>query len=317
MNSVKSNPIIYSYEEKQEKTFDIDIMEMKQIITATVAVILICLVAIPLIDTQTDTIRSSDNNVGMRYSLSEDESVKIEFVSSGNFIVNGEPVTITVDGNEYGRSYCILSDSIGILCANNSGKINWPGNTSSANTNFKTAGDYIEWSNGTWTMSIQGSTTTGTYTWLLVPDEKGDFGFWRSYSKGVWIDHDAPIFFYTDTETVSNGSVTSPAVIGKASLSGDISFKAFGGDGSTAQDLTSSTTMKINLKESGDLADQITNLTATYNGTSTVVTQFIAPIEYHYLNENEKTIKTVLSLIPVLLIVSLVVGIGYEIARRD
>lgn len=277
------------------------------VVGLVVAILIITVVAIPIIDDIKGTVSTPNDNEGMRYSVAKfDDDLRIEYVSSGNFLVNGQTIAIT--GDEYGRAYCIMSDTMIIICSQNSGTINYPG-CDAATKSFKSAGDYIEWSNGTWTLSIQGATTTGPYSWLLYPDDDGIYGFWRSYNTGIYLDHNATIYYSSNVATIADDSttVTAPAIIGKISADGS-TYKAFAYT-TTAQDLTADTSVALTIKESGDLADNIRGVAVTYGGTTTYATNFIAPLEYHTLDSNQSTIRSIIDVIPILLIVSLLIAI--------
>ena len=154
-------------------------MDIKQIITATVAVILICLVAIPLVDASTETVKTSMNNVAERYMMSESTTGEITIEATetaGTFIINGESKTI--NAGDYADFWCVLTNNLFVRLYSTSSWVLFDG-LPVASTNLGTTGKVVINSEG-WTVTVpSGSgagTYTGTYDWICYPNEKGNYG---------------------------------------------------------------------------------------------------------------------------------------------
>lgn len=297
-------------------------MDIKQIITATVAVILICLVAIPLVDASSETVKTSMNNVAEKYMMSESTTGEITIEATetaGTFIINGESKTFTP--GEYGDGFwCILTNNLFVRLYSTASWVLFDGLPVST-TNLGTTGK-VEINNEGWTVTIpSGSsgagTYTGTYDWICYPNEKGNYGLYR-FSGNMYVDNDSTVFAIKESASFTNSVMTTPAVIWSGSIDGGDNTKiAWNRSGSQITDVSSSTDVYIKYAEKGEVSTKISGVTVEYGDNSTSISTVIVPIEYHVITENDSTIRTILQLVPVMLIVSLVLGIGYTIARRD
>ena len=292
-------------------------MEMKQIITATVAVILICLVAIPLIDgLTTENVNTLRNNTTELFFVteSEDEPIVITADNAGNYKINGESFTST-----------------GLIAINEGFKINYSGSNLQIR-NFKDSTFNYDESTLLTSQSVtiqDGTVTTSTgksfaYTGpVLYKSEKGTYGQ-TVYGQDYYIDNDSIIYtdigfnFGTDsyaTEMIVKGTwqdmkVSSAIYVNEKTVldPADFTVEVMGITQDTAiSGLAKSTGLKVTYD----------NGVESQSGTAQKTRYFWAPIEYHTITEQQGVIITILQLIPVLLIASLVLGIGYSIARRE
>ena len=112
--------------------------------------------------------------------------------------------------------------------------------------------------------------------------------------------------------------MTIPAVIWSGSIDGGDNTKiAWDRTNNQTLDVSSSTDVYIKHSEKGEISTKMSGVTVEYGDNSASISTIIIPIEYHVITENDSTIRTILQLVPVMLIVSLVLGIGYTIARRN
>ena len=293
-------------------------MEIKQIITATVAVILICLVAIPLIDVSAKNVELSENNSVQNYMMAgTGDDLRIEYVSTASYLVNGKSLTVTDDDRS--KFYPIFFCDNLMVALGNTGGVYSPFNTAEP-TSLKTSGDYVEFSNGTWTTSISGVTNSHTYEWLMVPNEQGDYGLFRFNTHNITVDNNATIYALCEIYSYSEGTTTNYSrSIVYGTVDDGLTGLAWAYVDSTIKDVTAES--QFTLKLTGEKGEVSSTLKGVYgqwgNSTERQIYTVIAPIEYHYLDDNGKIIVDLLKIIPILLIAALLIGIGYSIMRRD
>lgn len=280
-------------------------MEMKQIITATVAVILICLVAIPLIDNSTGTIHTTTQNTTQKYYATEagelTEDLTITLVSDNNYTINGESYPAPLN------SIIMVTDNdFWVLYGNNYNL--YQGNTQRSlmiggSTTFHTDGTYKA-------TTSTGTEYTGTFTNLIYPSINGNLGYF--VNKTAYADDDSDVIFFSISG--SNGAIFAVKYKASGEFVENVHAPFITGTG--AQTMTDSAIVYNTNDET--IADRaIKGLTYKIGDTQYTTTSFIAPLNYETITQNDATIITILDLIPVLLIAALIVGIGYSIARRE
>lgn len=280
-------------------------------ITATVAVILICLVATPLINTSAETIVTEMNNPEGIYSvalMSDTGEVTIEPGTNGSIIVNGvEQNQAYNSGVEkmWGESFAIR------VQADNEGPTNLQ---LASSQSFSGTLASIKYSNGTVTFTNgSGVELNIQSSFFLYPDINGDYG---EYMTSNTIMSDVHI------------GKDAKAWIGAAGLNFvlfDITGKSSNIVGNPIINLGDKAVLSAEFidSESGLTYQVARNPTITYTNTSTSETNTInwmmlyCPIKYIEVSETDGAIRTILSLIPVLLIAALLIGIGYSIANRN
>lgn len=283
-------------------------MEMKQIITATVAVILICLVAVPLIDDSTTEVKSYTNNTAQKYyatssgDLTEDLTITLE--ANNRYTINGESYGLTV------ASIAIITDTgdIWVLYANNYNLYQKSNNHVSVSLSI--GGSTTFYTDGTYkATSSTGTEYTGTFNNVIYPSTDGDLGYFLNTT--AYADDTSDIIFFSIS--ANNGALFA------------IDYKATGEEvekivspfaGGAEVTLTNAAISYDSTDET--IADNAINgLTYKVGETDYTINSFIAPLRYMTVTEKDNVIITILDLIPVMLIVALVLGIGYSIARRD
>lgn len=284
-------------------------MEMKQIITATVAVILVCLVAIPLINDSTDSIRTVGMNSSDRYVVVDGEDTfRIESTGTiGTFIINGETQTVNY--------FRLLAETISIYLSPSSSEIAYPGMTGTVSFST-TAGNYIQFENGNWTLHTNTLDVTQPYNWILHSSETGNYGLYATTSStAIMVDNDSKIYA-SQIQSVSGSTVTRPFMITSGTINDGFTGKYFSYVSGTSQTYNLTTVAKLN-GEKGEISSELNSLTTEYNDTTFSPILLYVPLEYHYLSDMDSTTRTILSMIPILLVAAVIVGIGYSIARRE
>lgn len=283
-------------------------MEMKQIITATVAVILICLVAIPLIDNSTGTVHTTVQNATQRYyatsssDLSEDLTITLE--SNSNYTINGESYDSTVS------NIAIITDTgdIWVLYANNYNLYQKIDN--GAMRSLSIGGSTTFYTDGTYKATTStGTEYTGTYGNVIYPSKEGDLGYFLNST--AYVDDASNIIFFSIT--ANNGAIF--AIEYKST--GEEVKKIVSPFASAAEVTLTDVAISYNSADKTIADNAINGLTYKIGDTQYNLRSFIAPLNYETITQNDATIISILDLIPVLLIAALIVGIGYSIARRE
>lgn len=286
-------------------------MEIKQIITATVAVILVCLVAMPIIDDASSSINTEIQNPTEKYIVINSDSTGTHTVEITESAVlwDGEPQQQYMTDNP-GRcgntEYLVLTSmsTIGV-------KIDlWTGSSPIVYT-LNSPGDKVTFIDGTATIIKNGEeVSTTTYNTLIMPSVNGDYGLFlgnRLTQNPVHVDHGKPIYMiggqYVSSTSYSMyfASITD----GNSNL-----ISGYDYNGTSITEKTYTITPQIT---KGDLSDTYSNIKVDGNNAFYV----FAPLTYHVITDNQGITITLLELIPVLLIVAVLIGIGYSIMRRD
>lgn len=290
---------------------------MKQIITATVAVIMICLVAVPLIDDSTNNVVSIANNTTEKYIVAAQTSasITIEYTETpGTFLIDGVSKTFT--SSEYSDFWCVLTNNCFVRLHSTGSWIVFEGLTSTS-TSLSHVGDKVTINPSGWEIIVGSNTYSGTYDWICYPSENGTYGMLRFNAGSVHIDNDATVYAIKEARIVTEGLTTAAGVIWSGSINGGTETK-FAWDPTANTDVTSSTDVYIKYAEIGDHSTKITGVYEKYNNNNEYsIPTVIAPIQYHTITENDGMIITLLEIIPVLFIAALLVGIGYSIMRRE
>lgn len=307
-------------------------MEMKQIITATVAVILIVLVAIPIINDGVYDIEkvSQTNPTGYYEMMDQDDDVSVSFNNLSNMItINGQE--ITADG--YG--VVVLSDQA-IIGAIPQATSYWQYVTttfadkidinSSSTTIYQCT---LEASGGTMTCKITKTDTSGTtvrdeatldYTYLFIPTTSTDSN--NIYCQyGTMTSTTARVNAGTDMFLYKMGGVFSDTYqltkIKAGSTTATMNKYSLTNSGTTQTPVTGPTEASLTLSWSEiDDTDSYKLVSSVIDGSQTAVTSALVPKDYYIIKEN--TTSSIIKLVPVLLISALLIGIASSmIIRRD
>ena len=283
-------------------------MEMKQIITATVAVILICLVAVPLIDDSTKEVYSVAQNTTQRYyatsssDLSENLTITLE--TDNTYTINGKRYDVAPNNivmiTDTGDMWVMYTNNYNLFQKSNNG----------IQRSLMVGGSTTFYTDGTYKATTNtGTEYTGTFGNLIYPSIDGDLGYF--INSTAYADDASDVIFFSIA--ASNGAMF--AIEYKAT--GEEVEKIVSPFASGAEVTLTDAAISYNSTDETIADNAINGLTYKVGDTSYTVKSFIAPLEYKTITENDSVILTILNLIPVMLIVALVLGIGYSIARRD
>ena len=289
-------------------------MEIKQIITATIAVILITLVAIPLINTSAESIQTESQNTTEWFSMAADEDVTIEFGENGVYTLNGvqidNPSTIS-------WSMKCFSPQIMIKFNNNAATANavLADKTRIANISK------VVYSNGTLEITTTTNTSTINVDFFYYMDPKGTWGMFQGYTLPIHIDKDQEYYVIGQSSIVTGTGEYASAFLYKngeriSTVFNPIFTETYNGE---LTDATVELPMTIDQVDSKHfditaVSKPVVNGNVSFSVSSAYV---VAPLEYHMISENDSIIITLLEIVPVLLIAALLLGIGYSIMRRD
>ena len=273
-------------------------MELKQILGAIVAVIIICTVAIPIIDSMPPTAYKYAENeqYSTRIAFVDNPTIEIELTNANSREMKIGDATIT-----YKSSFNIISQGFGIGAASVGENLYFF--TQTGNTLLAT-GDKISITNGNWTFTpTSGSTQSGQIAWIMYPDETGD---WAKFNSNAKISADSTIF-------VAGGAQTSGCA--KGSVDGEFTTEWISPAGPTMTITLNKTPIENGLSYNVDCINGV-SITNSTSDTSTTSNGFIyAPIKYKI--ESNTIVDTIVDIIPILLISAVVIWIASSFARRD
>lgn len=294
-------------------------MDMKQIITATVAVILVCLVAIPIIESTSTNVYIEENNVKGAFSAISNTSsgVSVEFeiinTTNGTFKINGVEYT-TGSGGAY-DNYSMYSDAFTLMII--------PGTTAyvdipSGSRTQLSNGDKFTASEGTWAYTpVSGDPKTGTYKYIVYTDPNGDFA--AHYAGNALYATKGANYFAINPYNSSTGGLFAHGTIG-GEYTVDTKYTYSNGV-ATPYPYDVEVNIITSEIENNDLSVKIDNFYKTVTNESgektEAATMLIIPIKYMAITENGTILLSIINIIPILLIAAVMIGIGYSIMRRD
>lgn len=296
-------------------------MEMKQIITATVAVMLICLVAIPLIDSSKVNIQSEIQNTTERYSavtgaLTEDLTYTID--ENHNVLLNGEIIKGTYDDTNQVHQIICMADNLTIFRNNAPATVFIIFDTNQSV--YKEGPEFTLKTDGTYTFTTSSSgDITGNYSGLVYACNNGTLGIFSDFRTldddpvSVWINDESKMWLQ-----VTYFDSTTKFIV--ATYSGTYDNLSTLVDYKQVPETTYTYDTTPIIVDSTPFSKEITYTpTITVNGEDQRCwnVQIIAPLTYTGYSENDSIVLSLIDIIPVLLIAALLIGIGYTIMRRD
>lgn len=263
-----------------------------------VAILIISVVAIPIIDSMPATnYEYADNEqISNRLAYEENPTIEIEVLdaSTRSFKINSTTIT-------YPATFTIMSPDFGI------------GVASSSTTSFLfteqqkvtlATGDKISVTNGAWTFTpTSGSTQSGQIDWILYPDENGDWARYNATNAKVSAD---TTFFVV-------GGTGSIYGVSEGTATGEFTQLFVNPSGSTMTVNINKTPIEGGLSYNVDTSGSIT--VSNNSNTSTVSGTVFAPIKYKV--EANSTIMTIIDIIPILLVVSVLMGVVALFVNRS
>ena len=277
-------------------------MELKQIITATVALIMICLVAIPLVDAASDITEDADNTLYNRYVKYSGETLDLEKTETG-ILMNG--VALTENKWFYSNNFVIYLRVSPALIAifDYENKIRGDDTLSPPITSA-----HIE----NWTLSYGEYEATFDALYYQNTDNTGTYGAINATSTAFNLDKTSEILMYYNgtgaPKIAFYGTYDNMKVGYAATISGNVIT------------MDDTITVQDNLKiVSAPLAGTektvtINSMNYYYNNSNVSGTTVIAP--YTYQTPTDSPVKTIIQLVPVLLIIALVLGVAANLYVR-
>lgn len=271
-----------------------DKMKLTNMILSTIAVlILLMAVAIPIIGSMQNSTMTpvySDNEIG-------EGSYKMAKATTWTFSAEKAAGGATSGGEQIPVGFVIVSDtfscqvtSSGLMCQ-----------AMSSDRLSQVAPDTLTISGNRWTMYDESDdlTYTNTFSWIFYPSEAG------TYMKAV-----APVNVDDRSEIVTYGYSTAE---GRAVLKGSIASGM-----SVVFSSYAVTNMAVNATESG--YTNVLESVSFHTGNSTDVTDtnnLIVPIKYTTDMTSDNVLSSIVSFIPVILVVALLIGIvGQVVFKR-
>lgn len=300
-------------------------MKLQGMMTVIVAVILTMLVAVPLINDASDSIYSVNQNTTQNFAAINTDSVDsftVEIVNN-KYLINGNefiPPSTTADYRPM-----VISDKFLLMMNITSSptvsmQLAFEGGTGPNITKLT-----LENGIWTWSTSSTSGTITGT-TFLIYPDKNGTWGYFNSTPVNVSNDgycysmYYGPVWYTPESGSQQTYGVALVQKISKSANEGILQIgKAT--DSNYANNSTITRTASITENNGYFTVAPGSSVTATSDGNSysrSVSHIFFAPIEYTYVSETQDITKTLLEIVPVILIASILIWIGYAImANRD
>lgn len=279
--------------------------------TVLCVVILTMAVVIPVIDQQEESIKeyNTADNSGQEFLMSKGTSSyaeTINFVSASegtsNWTIGGESVAVT--GTDF---YVWVCDTAIIYINGTGGTFMSTERASAGAISFHTGTTTVEsvsFAAGTVTATLSSdSTIASAYTWVMYPDDSGDWGFF------------AP-------DSAFRASTNAEFYVVYANLAGLRSIAGYGTAGDIDPEVVhSSLTATFSATYTAqDTYDAVSAVSATIGGSSVTPTGSIAPIEYNASEkETDQSLTAMLvGIIPLILIVAvLLMAVSYIASRRD
>lgn len=264
-----------------------------------IAIIIVTVVAIPILDSLPATNYSYAENeqYSNRLIFAEDPTVEIEIIDASTREVKINDTTIT-----YAGSFTLVSSGFGIGAA--SSNTNLFLFTPESNTTLAT-GDKISITNGAWTFTpTSGSTQSGQIDWILYPDENGT---WAKFANlNAKVSADSTIYVVGGAAGVSGCA--------KGSVNGDFTTEWIYPAGSTMTVTLNKTPIEGGLSYNVDCVGGISNVNGSSSATGTANGYIYAPIKYKI--EAQDSISTIIGIIPLLLVVSILMGAVAMVASK-
>lgn len=278
-------------------------MELKQIITATVALIMICLVAIPLVDAASDITKDADNGLFNRYAQYSGEVLDIEKTET-EVLVNG--VALTENKWFYSNDFVMYLRVSPVLLSIFDFENKIRVDDVSGSPTITSA--HIE----NWTLSYGEYEAKFDALYYQNIDNTGTYGAINAMSNAFNLDKTSEILMYyngTDAPKVSFYGTYDDMKLG-------YSANVTGSSITTVDTITVQDNLKI---VSAPLAGTektvtINSMNYYYNNSNVPNAIVIAP--YTYQTPTDSPVKTIIQLVPVLLIIALVLGVAANLYVR-
>lgn len=273
------------------------------ILSILVAVIVVATVAIPVIEDSQSKIYEVGLNTNEFFTVQTEISpIKIDFVdtTTGTFAING--VDAKVGEGDYKIDFRLFGDTF-YLYIRSDYSVLIDSVTESRTTLVSGATLNVD-SEGAWTLSSGSNNITGTTTKIIYTDPNGTYGYYSSsgYGKGLYITKGNTAYL---TGSVSDTSFFCKAVISESGITdADVIFAIESSGGSTATESvkTVSSTITTTPIDDNNFSLKVTSAELTADGVSATANIYL-PIEYKSTTNESRTMVSILSIIPLLLLI--------------
>lgn len=274
----------------------------KLIITIITTLIVVIGVMVPIIGGLDDNIKSVYQNTTERYLLSDNNlNLELEYLGEGDFLINGKPF----DGEQRA---VIAGNGLYInMYSGGAALIDIKNNISHV---YSDIGTVISIENGNYTHTLNGTEYTGTLDTLLYPDENGDYGAYQG--QEITVDKEDPIYLVSNYSnpkpkfilTMVDGTETrSEALMAPVTSSTD-SFSEYTGTFTVNYTSTPS--------EDG-LTNTYSSMTFTCDDGDGNI-RIYAPVKYHVMDSTAEAVKSIVNILPLIILIGLIIVAGYAIA---
>lgn len=259
------------------------------VVGVIIAILIISVVAIPIIDSLPATsYEYADNEqIAFRVAYETNPTVEIEVLDASNSSLKIDSTTI-----RYTTPFTILSSDFTINYSSSTTTMSFITGQSSA---ALATGDKISVTNGAWTFTpTSGSTQSGQIDWIIYPDNNGDWA--RYYDVNAKVSAGTTI--YVAGSSVGIG-------VAEGTVDGEFTKLISYPSGLTMTVTLNKTPIEGGLSYYVDATNGITLVNGSDTGTSNGV--IFAPIKYKI--EADNATSTIINIIPILLVVSVLMGV--------
>lgn len=272
----------------------------KLIITIITTLIVVVGVMIPLIGGLDDNIRSVEQNTTSRFLLTDNDlDLVIDCVEPGTYMINGREYSGTASSLVIGDGIYIylFTSNYSIVDTNNN--IVYVGNGT---------GNVITIEDGEYTHKNGSNTYTGTVETLLYPDERGNYGAF--VGTGFNVDDGDKIYLISNRSgdakfvlTMINGVERRADALIEPITSTTSSYSPYEG---TLEITTTAT------KSDDGLSYAYSTISFTTDtGTNNAIVY--APIKYHVIDSAAETVRTIVNILPLIVLIGLILVAGYAV----
>lgn len=265
-----------------------------------IAVIFVGLVAVPVVDEATHgtPFEGTNSNYEERFTYVESEDATLTWGRSGGSVsLTYKGVTSTIPSES--TDVQIATDKFAIR-STATGALLWQYGTSTY-TNTADADLVISLTitGGSYSLTYDGTTTTGTVAWALFKDPNGDYG---RFSSGFKATVGQPVIM---GHLYGSGNGAYNLVTVTNGVVGDYLLEPYIFSGTSIAAATVSYEVDYTVVGEGQTVGSYTGMTMSYDGTDYDTMRFYAPIDFESTaSDSDGGINnTLLGIIPMLLIV--------------
>lgn len=283
-------------------------MDTKTIVGAIIAVIMLCTVVVPIVSSGAEQVSTAQNNELGNYSVqpASDANISLSY-DSANYYLNNKKIEIK--NTDQSSHVLLFSDKFLVESAEPSATPSLRLFINNVNTLVKS----INVSGHTISYVVDSDPTEVQldYSWIVYPSNTGTYTYCKNVAD-VYVDANSIIYIAGVGSSTGNLPFTYVA----SGTVNNLNASATVIDSGQAHSVSATCT----LNSSGDPIKIAKPATITFTYESQEITrqayQVFVPIQYHIVTENDKTVQALIYIIPVLLAVSIVVGIAATIYTK-